>query len=350
MNPRDILTHLTRPLTYLLALMVAAMLLLLFLGYQSLLHMPMLAELVDRLAVFTTIFLGIFIETLPFLLLGTLASGLVEIFLTSQELSRLSPQRPLAGALFGSVLGLFIPVSEFGVVPFARHLFWKGLPAAAGIALLLAAPVVNPIVIASTAAAFGLGPMLYLRVGLSALIAILAGLFFARRGLASTFLRPVPLVPPDVYTPAAAPAPISRTPTRQARLQAALMITVDEFFEMGRYLVLGALLAALLQTLIPPTVLLGISQDPILSVLVLMALAVLLSAGAAADAFIALAFVGVFSPGSILAFLIIGPVVDLKNTVMYLAVFKLRPAAVLIGLTFLLAFISGVLVNLLWNG
>jgi len=344
----QIRTNLNKLRTYLFVLLLAVGIILVYFGYRYLLEAPRLMGVMDRLAGFTAIFLGIFIEALPFLLLGALASGLVEIFISPQELSRLAPQNPVSGALMGSLMGLFLPVSETGVVPLVRQLFSRGLPAAAAFTFLLAAPVVNPIVIASTAAAFGIGPMLYLRVGLSVLMAIFTGLMLARRWPGRSSLQPVAADPR--YSPPAAPSDAAQTTARQARLQAALMIAVDEFFDMGRYLVLGALLAALLQTLIPPDTLLGISQGPVISVLVLMLLAVLLSAGSTVDAFIALAFVGLFSPGAILAFLVFGPVVDLKNIMMYRHVFTPRTVAGLISLPFLLIFASGVLINLLWAG
>jgi hypothetical protein len=345
---RQIRTQLTKLRTYIFVLLLAVGIILIYFGYRYLLEAPWLVGVMDRLAGFTTIFLGIFIEALPFLLLGALASGLVEIFISPQELSRLAPQRPLPGALAGSLMGLFIPVSENGVVPLVRQLFSRGFPAAAAFTFLLAAPVVNLIVIASTAAAFGIGPMLYLRVGLSVLVAIFTGLMLARRWPGRTSLPPFTADP--TYSSPTASSDAAQTTTRQARLQAALMIAVDEFFDMGRYLVLGALLAALLQTLIPPAALLGISQGPVISVLVLMLLAVLLSAGSTVDAFIALSFVGLFSPGAILAFLVFGPVVDLKNMMMYRRVFTTRTVAGLISLPFLLIFASGVLINLLWVG
>src|SRR6185436_6324637 len=71
-----------------------------------------LGNLVDRLSTFTTIFLGIFIEAAPFLLLGTLGSGLVEVFFNKDDLHRFIPRNPVAGALVGSMLGLFFPVCE----------------------------------------------------------------------------------------------------------------------------------------------------------------------------------------------------------------------------------------------
>ena len=98
----------------------------------------------DKLSTFATVFLGIFIEAIPFLLLGTLGSGFVEAFLDQSQVQRLIPRRALGGALSGSLLGLVFPVCECGVVPLTRRLFNKGLPVAAGIAFLMAAPVLNP--------------------------------------------------------------------------------------------------------------------------------------------------------------------------------------------------------------
>ncbi|HLF01247.1 MAG TPA: permease, partial [Anaerolineales bacterium] len=171
------MVRLTRPLAIfgIASLVVAAWLALNFLSTTT----GPLSALVDRLSTFTTIFLGIFIEATPFLLLGTLGSGLVEVYFDQNQLHRLIPRNPIAGAIVGSLLGLFFPVCECGVVPLARRLFKKGLPISVGVAFLLAAPVVNPIVIASTAAAFGVGPILFLRVGLTLLIAVTTGLVFA---------------------------------------------------------------------------------------------------------------------------------------------------------------------------
>jgi uncharacterized membrane protein YraQ (UPF0718 family) len=97
------------------------------------------ASLVDQLSTFITIFLGIFIEAAPFLLLGTLASGLVEVFINQDDLARFIPCDPLRGAVAGALLGFFFPVCECGVVPLTRRLFKKGLPLPVGISFLLCA-------------------------------------------------------------------------------------------------------------------------------------------------------------------------------------------------------------------
>ena len=113
-----------------------------------------LAAVLDRLSNFGGVFLAIFLEAAPFLLLGTLGSGFVEEFVSREDLARWMPRNSLLCTLTGALLGLFIPVCECGVVPFTRRLLGKGLPLSSGVAILLAAPVVNPIVIASTLAAF----------------------------------------------------------------------------------------------------------------------------------------------------------------------------------------------------
>ena len=116
--------------------------------------------ILERFQTFVTIFLGIFIEAVPFLLAGSVVSGLIEVYLKRETLFRLIPRQPVVAALMGASMGLLFPVCECGVVPVTRRLYQKGLPVSVGIAFLLAAPVINPIVILSTYAAFGWGPIL----------------------------------------------------------------------------------------------------------------------------------------------------------------------------------------------
>jgi uncharacterized protein len=329
----------------LLVITIAAGLLMLLFSYQALIQAESLSGPIDRLSTFTTIFLGIFIEAAPFLLLGTLASGMVEVFFRQDDFARLAPRNPLAAALFGSLMGFFFPVCECGVIPLTRRLFHKGLPHTAGIAFLLASPVVNPIVIASTIAAFGVGTILYFRVGLSLIIAALTGLFFAFQKDPRKLLRPASLQTAPQPVPIAPLSPNPSPPLRH-KFRRALTIAADEFFEMGRFLILGALLAALMQTFIPQSALLSIGQGALSSVLVMMALAVLLSICSTVDAFIALSFVNAFSPGSILAFLVFGPMVDIKSTLMYLQVFRPKTVVYIVMLPFLMTILAALLINL----
>jgi uncharacterized membrane protein YraQ (UPF0718 family) len=118
----------------------------------------------ERYTTFVTIFLSIALEAIPFLLAGSFVSGCIHVFVDQQLLFRFTPRHPFLGALFGAALGLLFPVCECGVIPVIRRLYQKGLPLSVGIAFMLAAPVVNPIVIASTYAAFGWGPLLFWRL------------------------------------------------------------------------------------------------------------------------------------------------------------------------------------------
>jgi uncharacterized protein len=299
-----------------------------------------LTALLDGLSGFAAVFLGIFIEATPYLLLGTLASGLVETFLPPGELAHWIPRGKLGGAAAGGLLGLFFPVCECGVVPFARRLMRKGLPLSSAVALLLAAPVVNPVVIASTFTAFGAGAVLWGRLGFSFLIAVIAG-SLAPRFAHGAVLRGEALEPVLAADPQSALSPSIKTRLRQVLLQ-----TADEFFEMGRYLVVGALLAALMQSFVPQSVLLALGKGPVLSVLVMLALAALLSVCSTVDAFIALAFASSFSPGAVIAFLVFGPMVDIKSLILYSRVFRPRVVLLLAGLPFLLSLALGIVWNL----
>ena len=237
-------------------------------------------------------------------------------------------------------MGLVFPVCECGVIPLTRRLFHKGLPLPAGIAFLLAAPVINPIVIFSTAAAFGWGTMLWWRVGLSLLFAVIVGLVFSVEKDPSNVLRGI-LTLPHEHDHSHGEAVVSFG----GKIQQALLICADEFFEMGRFLIVGAMLAAGLQTFIPQGSLLAIGSGPILSVLVMLALAILLSICSTVDAFVALGFVGTFSFGSILSFLVFGPMVDIKSTLMYLQVFRRKPVAYLVLIPFLMSLLAGIAFN-----
>jgi uncharacterized membrane protein YraQ (UPF0718 family) len=239
-------------------------------------------------------------------------------------------------------MGLLFPVCECGVIPLTRRLFYKGLPLSAGIAFLLAAPVLNPIVIFSTAAAFGWGTMLAWRLGLTLVIAIVVGLVFSVEKDVSNvlFTKLTPAQEHDHVHEHGDAAPSFRQ-----KIQQALLICADEFFEMGRYLVIGAMLAAALQTFVSQSTLLSIGSGPVFSVLVMMALAIILSICSTVDAFVALGFVGIFSFGSILAFLVFGPMVDIKSVLMYSKVFRRKSVIYIVLLPLLMSLLAGIMFN-----
>lgn len=291
----------------------------------------------QRFQTFVTIFLGIFIEAIPFLLAGSLVSGFLAVFVDQTMITRFAPRQPFLSAIVGASLGLIFPVCECGVVPVTRRLYEKGLPMSVGIAFLLAAPVINPVVIISTWSAFGFGTILLARIGFSFLVAMLIGLIFQ-------FAKPQEILLPEVSVHVHEHGPVQGG--WQERVRQALMTAGDDFLDMGRYLIMGSMIAASMQTLVPQSALLSIGQGPLLSVLAMLALAFVLSICSTVDAFVALAFVNNFTTGSILAFLIFGPMVDIKSSLMFMGVFQRRVVSYLILLPLLLALIIGIAWNL----
>lgn len=307
------------------------------------------AGLIDNLSNFATVFLGIFIEAIPFLLLGTLASGIVEVFLSPDIFERFKDYPALFSVIIGSLMGLVFPVCECGVVPLVRRLYKKGLPISTGIAFLLAAPVINPVVIASTASAFGFGQMLYMRIGLTFLVATLTGLVF------SAIQSPDDVLQPGVEIACATSSHkqggqenLYRGESLLSKIEHILSIALDELFEMGRYLIIGSLIAAGMQTFIPQAFLLQIGGGEVLSVLVMISLAILLSICSTVDAFIALSFLGTFTYASVLAFLVYGPMVDIKSIMMFAHVFKRKTVVYLVILPLVLIILASVTLNYFW--
>lgn len=293
------------------------------------------------LNIFSTRFLGIFIEAVPFLLLGTVTSGLIEAFIRPSDIAQYLPKNRLLGLIAGTFLGIIFPVCECGVVPVLRRLFKKGLPLSIGVTFLLAAPFMNPIVFASTYIAFGFSTVFILRFVFTALVAMLVGFIFSFNNNLGDVLLPESLLDEND-----APDIEAARPSLREGLAQALGIASSEFFEMGRFLVMGCLLAAALQTNLNQSELQALGQGTVMSVLFMQFLAFILSVCSTVDSFLALAFVNSFSLGAIVAFLVFGPMVDVKSTMMFAGVFQKKAVFYLVLLPFLLNLVLGVLVNM----
>lgn len=301
-----------------------------------------------QIQLFATRFLGIFIEAVSFLLLGTLVSGLIEVFIRKDDLTRLLPRNPLAAIAVGSLMGFVFPVCECGVVPVTRRLYQKGLPVTVGITFLLAAPVMNPIVLASTYAAFGFGPVLIGRYAITLIMALSIGLLFSLQRSPQRVLNPNAIAS---FAGGSGEAEAVAAP-RVALLPGlvrALRSAQEEFFEIGRYLVIGTAIAAAMQTFVAQDQLRVVATDPVLSVLALALLAFVMSICSTTDAIVALSFANPvygFTTGSILTFLTFGPMVDIKSLMMYLSIFKRRTVLYMAILPLLISILIGIWLNL----
>jgi uncharacterized membrane protein YraQ (UPF0718 family) len=277
--------------------------------------------------VFALIATSIIIEALPFVLLGSLVSALIEVYVPERALDRIA-RLPLAVQIPGAALGgLAFPVCECGSVPVARRLIARGVHPSAGFAFMLAAPILNPVVLLSTWIAyrgFGIGAqMVGGRAVLGLVVAVAAG--WALGGdKATSILRQAPS---DEHE--------HRGRSRRGGFVAHLS---SEFTFMAKFVVIGAALAAALQTVVPQNIITGLASNTVIASLALMVLAFVLSLCSEADAFVAISFTQ-FSPAAQLAFLVSGPVLDTKLGFLYGASFGARfvPRLILVVVPIVLA-------------
>lgn len=272
-------------------------------------------SLPDSIYQMNMLFLSILIEALPFVLIGVLIAGFIQIFVTETMIEKWLPKNRLLAICASCFAGALFPACECGIVPIVRRLVGKGVPIYAGIGFLLTGPLINPIVIASTYMAFGNNMKIaVLRMVAGFIIAIIASFTLSIFFQGNELKHAVALQSHDHPTK----HPFSE------RLSNMLKHTVDEFFDMGKYLVFGALAAAFVQTYISTGDLVSIGSSVAASTGLMMGLAYLLSLCSEADAFIGASFKNLFPTTAVLGFLIYGPMIDLKNTFMMLSVFRKR--------------------------
>ncbi|WP_263864139.1 permease [Paenibacillus lycopersici] len=276
-------------------------------------------------------------EAIPFILLGVIVSGLIQTFLSERWIARVMPRNRFAASLLGCGVGLLFPACECGIVPITRRLLRKGVPLHAGIAFMLTGPIINPVVLFATYIAFGNDwRMVLVRGGAAVVVA------YATAIILSYLYPKLPMrlrEDAELGTAALETAAASEQPTiprvsmpMYRRLYDVMLHAIDEFFSVGKYLVLGAFIAASMQTFIPTSSLMKLGGNPVAASLVMICLAFVMSLCSEADAFIASSFRSTFSVGALSAFLVFGPMIDIKNTLMLLGVFRGRFVLVLIGL------------------
>jgi len=279
------------------------------------------------LATFKTMFVSIVLEAFPFILLGVLVSSIIHVFVPESWIRRIVPKHPVLGVGVASVLGFVFPVCECGMVPVVRRLVRKGFPVYAGIVFLLAGPIVNPIVYTSTFLAFRSDPSIaHQRIGLALVVACLIGLA-AYRWMRRSPLRSEAHAEEGRSSAPRSPHDHSHGHPRNdpgGKLIETFDHAAGEFFDMGKYLILGAFLTALAQTLVPRDLMAQLAGTEGAAAAFMMGFAYVLSICSTSDAFVASSFAGTFPKESILAFLVFGPMMDVKSTIMMLSIFRAR--------------------------
>src|SRR5215210_8196174 len=325
-------------------------------------------SLPSKLQDLTTLALSIVVEALPFVILGALVSVIVRLFAPTQRILQLLPNRPLLRRLSISLLGTFMPVCECGNVPVARGLMVKGLSVSESMTFLLAAPIINPVTLLATSQAFRLDPsIVWLRMAGGLLIANLVG------GLIALYKDQMELVSKGFYNTLCQVGTADELHHHGHhhehhdhdqhhehhddhdhnhvsnrwwdRWQEGIVIFRDEVSLMLKVLCLGALIAGGTQVFVPRDVLTSLGSDPFLSILAMIALAFIISICANVDAFFALAYSNTFTIGSIVAFLVFGPMIDIKMLTMMRTTYKVRLLAVITLLVTLTSILIGLVVN-----
>ncbi|MEL3972504.1 permease [Rossellomorea oryzaecorticis] len=287
----------------------------------------------------TTIFLSILLEAIPFILIGVFASAVIQVFVSENMLRKWIPKRYPYLALFpAAMVGALLPVCECAIVPVARRLIKKGVPAHLAIVVMVTAPILNPIVLASTYYAFQNNmTVVWGRMILGFIAAILIGAFVYK-----LFGKRNPLIK-EKHT-----HHHEHHHASHGKIMQTIVHASDEFFDMGKYLVIGAFVAAVFQTYLDRELLVGIGSDAVAGPAVMMAFAYIVSLCSEADAFVASSFGSLFTTSSLLAFLVYGPMIDFKNTLLMLAYFNKRFVLTFIAIVtiavYICTFIFGMLV------
>lgn len=291
---------------------------------------PALQGLLDRPAVanWATIFVAIVVQAIPFLVLGVSVSAAIAAFVPPTALARAMPERAALAIPTAAVAGAALPGCECGSIPIARRLIERGVTPAAALTFLLASPAVNPVVLVATAVAFpGRPAMVVARLLASLLASVAVGLLWTAVGKEEWVAR--------------ARREVHHAGSRTSVFTATAL---HDFLSAGGFLVIGAAAAATLQTVVPRSVVDAFASPGWVAVLALAVLAVLLSICSEADAFVA-ASLRQFPLTARLAFLVVGPMVDLKLIALQAGTFGRSFALRFAPLTFVCAVASASLVG-----
>ncbi|MFJ8944181.1 permease [Streptomyces sp. NPDC102395] len=302
--------RLTSPLALTLLLILTVLL-------QSPLRRALAAPVMQS---WTTVFVAVVIQALPFLVLGVLLSAAIAVYVPPSFFARALPRSPALAVPVAGVAGAVLPGCECASVPVAGALVRRGVTPAAALAFLLSAPAINPIVLTATAVAFPRDPeMVLARFVASLAVACAMGWLWHRLGR-TDWLRPPAHPPHEGRTKGAAFWDAVRHDVTHA----------------GGFLVVGAMAAATLKAVAPESWLRTAADNPLVAILALAVLAVVLSICSEADAFVA-ASLTQFSLTARLAFLVVGPMIDLKLFAMQAGTFGRGFALRFAPATFVLA-------------
>ena len=299
------------------------------------------------------IFTSIFFESLPFLLLGSLISSIIETYISNETICKFIPKNKILGAITGVFLGFFIPTCDCAVIPISKRLLKKKVPINVSISFMLASPIINPIVLLSTYNAFyKTNPEIFwyrllLGIIISLLIGIIIDIIFNKKQVIRNSI-----IDDECCDSCKNEFEDILEENYKHNLKSDFLKicrhTAYDLFEVVKYLMFGCLLASLVQVLLPRTILLVFNENYFLSIIILMLFAYLISLCSTADSFVGKSLLLSFNKSSIIAYLLLGPMIDIKNTIVLLGNYKKKFVWTLISLIFIIIYIfSLIMVKLL---
>jgi len=291
-------------------------------------------------------FLSILFEGAPYILVGTILSGFIDAFLPAKALERILPKNKILATFAAGFLGLIFPVCECAVVPVVRRLVQKGLPISCAMTYLLSAPIINPIVIISTLTAFkefqkvgswdevGNASMTMARISLGYVIAVIVGLFLLKKKPADILHQSIA----DSVQGSGKEGHVHAGPVGfDAKLTHAMRTAMRDFLDTAMYFAIGVMITSVFNTQVDQSRIEAVAGNEFFAVPSLMGLSFVLALCSTSDAFI-VAPMDSFSSAAKLAFLVFGPMLDVKLIFMYSSVFRRKFLVKLsIALFFLIA-------------
>lgn len=294
-------------------------------------------ELIHNIAI---IFISIFFEALPFLLLGALISSIIERYISNETMAKIIPKNPISGSIVGIIMGFFLPACDCAVIPITKRLIKKKVPINVAVSFMLSSPIINPVVLLSTYYAFyNTNPEIFWeRLLLGMLIALGIGII-----MGIIFNKKEVIINNGDNHCSCNHEHHEKNRTIKNDLLFISKHAAYDLFDVVKYLMLGALLASMVQVLLPRNTMTMFNENLVLSIVVMMVFAYLISLCSTSDSFVGKSLLSTFSEGSILAYLLLGPMIDVKNTIVLLGNFKKKFTITLISLIFIAIFIICVL-------
>lgn len=267
---------------------------------------------------FANIFTSIVLEAIPFIILGSFISAIIQIFISEEFIAKLIPRLNIFGYVGAALIGLIFPVCECAIIPITRSLIKKGIPVGIGVTFMLSVPIINPIVIASTYYAFyDKQAMVLIRITGGFVAAILIGML-VNLLKENEEVRVLNNIENEYYCNCGC----TNFSGKENKIREIFEHTSREFLDIMGYLVFGAFISSGFQVVQSQGGFNYIFNNKILNIIFMMFLGFVLSLCSEADAFVGRSFLENYSFSGVAAFLILGPMLDLKNLIMLFGAFK----------------------------